>query len=704
MSIDPNSTQSDYENNAQSVGSPFEIGQVLGGKYEIVSLLGRGGMGAVYRVRHKLLNVELALKTLDSQRLSDASSSRRFQTEAKAAFSLKHPNLVKVHDFGVLENGHPFLVMDLVQGRTLQSLIKERGQLSLEELEPIFSQLCFGLAHAHHHQVVHRDIKPANIMIVDEMKRTDEGSVKILDFGIAKIVNQDRGEMDALTQTGEIFGSPYYMSPEQCAGETIDQRSDVYSLGCVLFEAITGTPPLVGTNSLRTMMLHVNEKAPSLKEATLGTEFPPAIEKIVAKMLAKSPADRYSDLGMVAIELHRACTRPSADVFHLEDDSLDSEKSARRRTVAFTPLQLAGLIVAVSFVSVAVTIMVCRHLRVQSNDSAAAAQKKVAIRNDWLGANNIKNTGTRHRQGKIEEYRKSFEKVSRIELVPYVEGGESKRKIVFPELRCGATRHGAPDLDGTRGIDKVVAAKTRIYPASGPIIFNVNEDLDEFALPNYFIYDKIDPSIFSGLDLETIPYANRDVIIPDDELSNVRPGVDHLFKIISKWTNLRFVNFRDVEVRSELLRSLNDCKQLTYLVLHTPKYDPVYLSRQPFFKRLNKLIAIHGDVSPMLKALSHTHTIKQLWIGDHATFTPEAAISLRQCSHIDFFCLSQTGYTDAVARALSNLTNVSRISFTRGTLKPAQKAMFEKNWRLLDVGENPNYARAEHFAPRTVWR
>ncbi|HNB22788.1 MAG TPA: protein kinase, partial [Candidatus Melainabacteria bacterium] len=116
MSIDPNSTQSDYENNAPSVGSPFEIGQVLGGKYEIVSLLGKGGMGAVYRVRHKLLNVELALKTLDSQRLSDASSSRRFQTEAKAAFSLKHPNLVKVHDFGVLENGHPFLVMDLVQG------------------------------------------------------------------------------------------------------------------------------------------------------------------------------------------------------------------------------------------------------------------------------------------------------------------------------------------------------------------------------------------------------------------------------------------------------------------------------------------------------------------------------------------------------------------------------------------------------------
>jgi len=703
--MDGESTQTDFGQNSHSGSDPFDVGQILDGKYEILSLLGKGGMGSVYRVRHKLLNVELALKTLDSQRLSDANSSRRFQTEAKAAFSLKHPNLVKVHDFGVLENGHPFLVMDLVQGRTLQSLIKERGQLPLEELEPIFSQLCFGLAHAHHHhQVVHRDIKPANIMIVDAMERADEGSVKILDFGIAKIVKEDRGEMDALTQTGEIFGSPYYMSPEQCAGESIDHRSDVYSLGCVLFEAITGTPPLVGTNSLRTMMLHVNEKAPSLKEATLGTQYSPALEQIVAKMLAKSPADRYPDLGMVAIDLHRACTRLSSDVFHLGDDSADCEKVAKRRTIEFTPLQLICLIVAASIVSVFTTALISGNLRDQANAAAATAQKEVGIRNEWLGEKNIKDTGTRHRQEKIEAYRKSFEKISRIELVPCVEGGQSQRKIVFPELRCGATRHGAPDLEGTRGIDKVVAAKTRLYPATGPIIFNVNENIDEFALPSYFIYDKIDPSVFSGLDLEAIPFSNRDVIVADGELGDVRPGVDHLFKCISKWKNLEFVNFRDVEVRRELLRSLNDCPRLTFLVLHSPKYDPVYLSRQPFFKRLDKLIAIYGDVSPMLKALSHTHPVKKLWVGDHATFTPDAAFSLRQCSHIDFFCLSQISYPDAVARALSNLTNVSRISFTRGTLTPAQKAMFEKNWRMLPPEENRYYNRTEDFVQRLASR
>ena len=142
MDIEPK-----LENTDQPVheASPFKVGQLLDGKYEIVSLLGRGGMGAVYRVRHTLLNVELALKTLDTHRLGDASSSRRFQTEAKAAFSLQHPNLVKVHDFGVLESGQPFLVMDLVQGKTLQSLIKERGQLSFSEIESIFVQLCFCL-------------------------------------------------------------------------------------------------------------------------------------------------------------------------------------------------------------------------------------------------------------------------------------------------------------------------------------------------------------------------------------------------------------------------------------------------------------------------------------------------------------------------------------------------------------------------------
>ena len=582
----------------------------------------------------------------------------------------------------------------------MQALLKERGHLSFDELEPIFTQLCFGLSHAHHQKVVHRDIKPANIMIVDGMSLKDEGSVKILDFGIAKIVSEDRGEMDALTQTGEIFGSPFYMSPEQCAGESIDQRSDIYSVGCVLFESMTGTPPLVGANPLRTMMLHVNEKAPSLKEATLGAQFPPLIEQIVAKMLSKSPGDRYSDLGIVAIELHRACNRLSASTPVSPENADANLKTKGRKSIAFAPAQLAVLLVFVSALSVFSTVSISHYLKDRANEAAAALQKNVNIRNEWLGEKNIKDTGARHRREKIEEYRRSFEKVSRITAVPVVEDGIRKRRIVFPDLRCGATRDGASDLDGTRGIDKSAARGQRVYSDTGPIIFNVNENIDEFALSNYFIYDKIDPNIFSGLDLEALPFANRQVIVADSDLADVRPGVLHLFKVIQSWNNLQFVNFRDVDVGSELILPLNKCKRLTYLVLHTPKYDPDFVSRQPFFKQLDSLIAVYGDVSPMLKCLSHKHDIKKLSVGDHAMFSAAAAASLQACTHIDFFSLSQLRYEDPTARALANLNNVSRISFTRGALTPHQESMFERRWRMLGRNENRYYDNVEDFVRR----
>ncbi|HIA55787.1 MAG TPA: serine/threonine protein kinase [Candidatus Melainabacteria bacterium] len=686
-------TQPNLEKAAAGDNSPFEVGKVLDGKYEVVSLLGKGGMGAVYRVRHKLLNIELALKTLDTQRLSDASSSRRFQTEAKAAFSLKHANLVKVHDFGVLEDGHPFLVMDLVQGKTLQELIKARGQLSLEEIEPIFTQLCFGLSHAHHQQVVHRDIKPANIMIVDGMNLKDEGSVKVLDFGIAKIVNEDRSELDALTQTGEIFGSPFYMSPEQCAGEAIDQRSDIYSLGCVLFEAITGTPPLVGSNPLRTMMLHVNEKAPSLKEAALGSHFPPAIEKVVSRMLAKSPSERYGDLGVVALELNKACTNLSTDSNQPSKDSSD-DALVRKRTVSFSLLQLTAIVASVALVTIFSTLFISHFLIDSAN--AAAERHKEQFKIERISDTRIRETGDQKKLEEIEQYRKSFEKVSRISAVPYTENGVAKRLVVFPTMRCGSTRHGVSDVEGVRSIDKQIAIGNRIFPATGPLMFNVNEELDSNALANPSIYDKIDPTLFSGIDYEGLVFVSQGRVDGDTSA----PGVLHLFNTLAKWKNLELINFRDVELKNDVVRILNRFPKLNCLVLHTPGYDGKFIAQQPFFKKIDRLIVIHGDVSPLLTALSHTHTIRKLSIGNHAYYSAQAAASLRNCTLIENLHLNQSKYEDDVVRAFSELTNVHRLSFNVNTLSPKQKEMFKKNWILLGPSAHSGYQITDIYAAR----
>ncbi len=280
----------------------FQSGTLVGERYRVISLLGRGGMGVVYKVEQVFLHNQLALKTIDRRCISDVAV-RRFENEAQAAFAVHHPNIIAVHDFGLLDNQTPFMVMDLVAGLTLAQKLKAEGPMSVEQAIPIFIQVCFGLLAAHDQGVVHRDIKPSNIMLVEGTTPGCEGSVKVVDFGIAKFTQHDGGEMQALTQTGEIFGSPWYMSPEQCRGSRVDHRCDVYSVGCVLFETLTGTAPFIGENALATMLYHQSETAPTLKEASLGVEFPPALEAIVAKMLAKAPEDRQRNLGLVAHDL-----------------------------------------------------------------------------------------------------------------------------------------------------------------------------------------------------------------------------------------------------------------------------------------------------------------------------------------------------------------------------------------------------------------
>lgn len=284
------------------------IGTIVGGRYRVLSRCGQGGMGVVYKVEQIFVAKQMALKTICAKDLSEVSW-RRFQTEARAAFAVKHPNVVSVHDFGTLEDGTPFMAMDFIEGKTLAEKIKAVPGLPIEQVLSIFIQVCFGLTAAHDRGIVHRDLKPSNIIIVDGASVGEEGSVKIVDFGIAKLIESDGGQIQELTRTGEIFGSPLYMSPEQCQGGRVDHRSDIYSLGCVLFEALAGVPPFGGENALSTMMQHLSQKAPTLKEVSLGRDFPPSLESLVAKMLAKDPADRYQNLGFVVHSLAQESKR-----------------------------------------------------------------------------------------------------------------------------------------------------------------------------------------------------------------------------------------------------------------------------------------------------------------------------------------------------------------------------------------------------------
>jgi serine/threonine protein kinase len=331
-------------------GSEFLPGQAIGGRYQVISILGKGGMGLVYRVNQIFLNKEFALKTIEKHLMSEIVI-RRFQQEARTAFALDHPNIITVNDFGVLDDSTPFLVMELIKGETLGERLKRTGCLTVEEAIPIFVQVCFGLAYAHEHGIVHRDIKPNNIMLLDGLPSGAEGSVKIVDFGIAKFTEHEGGEIQALTRTGEIFGSPLYMSPEQCSGARVDHRADVYSLGCVFYEALTGAPPCVGENALATMMKHQSEPVITLRQGSLGADFPQAIEDIVATMLAKSPDNRYQNLGNVAHDLG-ALRR--GDSISAAAKSSRATVQAKATTISMSSTKFYALLLGIAVLSAAV--------------------------------------------------------------------------------------------------------------------------------------------------------------------------------------------------------------------------------------------------------------------------------------------------------------------------------------------------------------
>ncbi|HEY9773799.1 MAG TPA: serine/threonine-protein kinase [Planktothrix sp.] len=272
------------------------VGTLIAKHYEVISVVGTGGMGIVYKTRHQLLNKTMAIKLL--LRSEQSTSLIRFQREAQAASRLRHANIVSVHEFGCTDSNQLYMVMDFVEGRTLAEALEERVRLSLDETLDIFIQICDAAAHAHANAVLHRDLKPGNILLTH--KAGGVPVVNIVDFGIAKLIDNPGWEIPP-SQTGQLCGSPLYMSPEQSSAKATDERSDIYSIGCMLYESLAGKPPIYGGNSIETIFKQVNESPCSLQKAC-GLKFSAKVEALVARTLAKNPDDRFQS----AIELRDA--------------------------------------------------------------------------------------------------------------------------------------------------------------------------------------------------------------------------------------------------------------------------------------------------------------------------------------------------------------------------------------------------------------
>lgn len=270
------------------------VGQTLTGGYKILSALSGGGMGTVYRAEHLQLQKVFAVKTLKPEFGQEQNYRERFEQEARAASKISHDNVVDISNFGELEDGRPFFVMEYLEGEDLYEIIKREGRLHWGRVCVLIRQIMWALEAAHGRGIIHRDVKPANCLVVAGADGTEK--IKVIDFGIAKVKELNAAVTSELTQTGAPIGTVKYMAPEQLRCEAIDARADVYALGVMTYELLTGRVPFEARVASQLIAQHLTEDPPPFSEAAPGVEIPPALESMVLRALAKRPLDRFQTM------------------------------------------------------------------------------------------------------------------------------------------------------------------------------------------------------------------------------------------------------------------------------------------------------------------------------------------------------------------------------------------------------------------------
>jgi serine/threonine protein kinase len=322
----------------------IEIGDVVAGKYRLLAMIGEGGMGVVYLAEHSLIEKRVALKVLRAEYSKKPELVTRFQQEAISASRIKHPNVLDVFDFGQLEDGSFFLAMEYLSGRDLAGELTESVTIAPDRAVRIALQMCRALAAAHARGVVHRDLKPENVFL----HATEDGDevVKIVDFGIAQLKGKDEKEEGTerrrrLTRTGMIFGTPEYMSPEQAKGSSVDLRSDIYALGIILYEMVTGAVPFTGTTFMAVLTAHMTQPVPPMRAIAPDVEFSGELEQAILRCLQKAPERRFQSMRELAIALQQVAegrvAAPLGGLLPLPEVNVGSFRPVRAAASATSP-------------------------------------------------------------------------------------------------------------------------------------------------------------------------------------------------------------------------------------------------------------------------------------------------------------------------------------------------------------------------------
>jgi serine/threonine protein kinase len=316
-------------------------GTIIDGRFEIVDFLGEGGMGTVYSARHQSMDRPIALKMMKSSLLTQEDKVARFRNEARVLSGLVHPNIIAVHAVGIAESGQPYMAMDIVSGKNLSEIIAERGPFNQADALRICSQICNGLQYAHQKKIIHRDIKPSNIIVTESP--SNQGVAKLVDFGIAKMLGADQVQ---LTQTGMAMGSIFYLSPGQMEGRAADPSSDIYALGCTLYEMLTGYPPFRADSVFETAMMHKQNEVVPVNARNAKANIDENVQTIISFMLQKEHHLRYQSAKDLAEDLQRAEQSKSLKFAHKLVTHSPSQGKSKRLRLYVAAILIAGMAIA----------------------------------------------------------------------------------------------------------------------------------------------------------------------------------------------------------------------------------------------------------------------------------------------------------------------------------------------------------------------
>lgn len=669
-------------------------GTLVGGDYEVLGLLGVGGMGYVYRVRHKHLGKIYAMKTISPDQLNDLSW-KRLTVEAQAMARINHPNIVGIANLGMHEGRLPFYVMDLLVGENLADIIDKNGPLPLKEALPIFLEIANGLGYAHRKGIVHRDIKPGNIFILNEPDQTG-ARVKLVDFGIAKLSGLRSQSEQALTNMGEVFGSPLYMSPEQCVGSRIDARSDIYSLGCTFFEVLTGQTPFKGKSPVQTMLMHQEKEAPSLAQVS-GKSFPESIETIIATMLAKRPMDRYPNLEKVAEDLLRANrgeelpASPFARTIRL---NVEEDDTSAQKELKLKQSRLVKILAATAVLSVFIVAGICMF------DTSKLVQKHTSF------VPPIAVSGPEPEKDKASQSPDSPGDNIAIGSFSKHEQTQKDRQIIefnFPEgISLGRLKvnHNGRESEYEASGNKTIPADSKIeLVASRAVMANLsllrgfgNNDLTEITInfPDDVTNLK---SLTEGPELKSTSHPISEILPCISHMKRIKSlcvegsainrSAESLaaLKILDSFPRLRKIDFNASNVTGKDLAQLECIKRMESISLNQADAVAPLVQALAGNDKIERFCA-EGMAPPGLnasdmKVLGNLKALRSLDIA-YCELSDQALTALYPAKSLQKMELSVSSLNPRVTAALMKLTNLKYLHLHVGSHLPDEKTAVDK--------------------------